>query len=57
VTFLGSIAPRLPVLVVCGYPKEEIILDVAFSGIEFSAKPFTGLALLERVGQLVGEGN
>ncbi len=57
VRFLRSIAPRLPVLVVSGYPKEEIILDDAFSGIEFLAKPFTGLTLLERVGQLVGEGN
>jgi hypothetical protein len=45
------------VLVVSDYPKEEIIFDVAFSGIEFSAKPFTGLTLPECVGQLVGERN
>jgi CheY-like chemotaxis protein len=57
VKFLRSIAPRLPVLVMSGYPKEEITLDSAFSEIEFLAKPFTGLTLLERVGQLVGEGN
>lgn len=57
VKFLRSIAPRLPVLVMSGYPKEEIASDLAFSEIEFLAKPFTGLTLLERVGQLIGEGN
>jgi len=52
-----AISPQLPILVMSGYPEEEILLDEAFSGIQFLAKPFTGLTLIDRVGQLVGEGN
>lgn len=57
VRFFRGVAPRLPVLVMSGYSEEEILVDDAFSGVRFLAKPFTGITLLDQVGHLVGEGS